>query len=824
MRRTLLAVLSLLAVAAATRLSAQNPTARPAGPPAAPPAAPGELRGVVVEAETGTPIARASVALRDPNAVLVAGAVADDQGAFRIQGLRPGVYAMRVTMIGFSPRVQQLTIAAAAPQVALGKVALARIAVKLGEVSTLAERDAVTIEPDRNSYRAKDVAPAAQNASDVLENVPAVQVDGDGKVSLRGNENVVVQINGRPTPMRGPQLASYLKTLPATIVDRIEVVPNPSAKYDPEGMAGIINVVLKQQADLGLSAGATVSAANQDRYSGSANMGYQEGPWTTFLSVGHNADERDVLGVNDRQRFSSGATSGYTDQDLVGRNGFGGTNLNGNVDYRLNERDVLYSTFALGRRNSMDASTMTYHEFDADHAPIDAYLRTRDTRADGSLLDATAGFRRTWDAKQKHELATELRATQNDDDERTTLWRIPTTSGSGDPFEGEIDRTDARQRQLVAQLDYTKTFAGRRKLEAGYKGTGRWLDRDFRVGKDSLGDGGWQASDLSNRFAFDEQVEAAYGVVSQGIGRFDLQGGLRAEYASRDFSLSSESYPYDYTSLFPSAAVTFSRSEALQYRASYSRRIRRPGTQELNPFPQFFDVQNVFFGNPRLAPEYTDAWELGIVRNFKVGSLQLSPFFRHTTDIIQVEIDTDAHVDGRDVTTVSFRNLATSDSWGADLNGTLRLGPKLNAFGGLNVFKQVTDGGSTSSLAANTVTWMGRLNASSQITSALTVQGSWFYRAPMRIPRGRFSSFSGLNFSLRQKINGDRNSITMRVLDPFNTQRMSVRAGDDNLIQLTERRFGVRAVFVSYQYTFGRPPRIRVRPEEQQPQGTGFPQ
>src|SRR6185369_16906727 len=155
-------------------------------------------------------------------------------------------------------------------------------------------------EADRNSYRAKDVAPAAANANDVLENVPSVQVDGEGKISLRGNENVAIQINGRPAPIRGAQLTSFLKGIPASIVEKIEVIPNPSAKYDPEGMAGIINIQLKQNADLGVSAGLTVGAAKQDKYNTSGNLGYQAGKLTTFSNLGIFSDDRNVNGINNR--------------------------------------------------------------------------------------------------------------------------------------------------------------------------------------------------------------------------------------------------------------------------------------------------------------------------------------------------------------------------------------------------------------------------------------------------------------------------------------------------------------------------------------------
>ena len=830
MRRTTLVVLGLLSIAATSQLNAQNPAPNPAGrpaggPPPGPPASgPGEVQGTIVEAETSAPLARASVAIRNAANVVIAGAIANDKGAFHIQGLRPGTFSMRVTALGFAPKVQQLVIPGETPKVTLGDIRMARVAVKLGEMAIVEEAATVTVEPDRNTYRAKDVAPAAQNASDVLENVPAVQVDGEGKVSLRGNENVVVQINGRPTPIRGQQLASYLKSLPANILERVEVVPNPSAKYDPEGMAGIINIVLKQQVDLGLSGGTTLSAANSERYSGSGNIAWQEGKWTTMLNVGFNADERDIQGGNERERFASGSPTGFTSQDVLGINRFRGTNLNGTLEYKLNERDALTSTLNAGVREFSDLSSTQFDEFDGGRNLTDEYGRSRDFTTKGYTFDMSGGWRRTWDAKVKHDLVTELRYTRNGDDERVTMWRLPAAGESGFPTEGEIDDTDALQQQLIAQADYTKNFANRTKLESGYKGTARFLDRDFDVSRDMEGNGDWQPSSLSNAFGFDEQVHAVYGVLSKGIRKFDLQAGLRGEYATRDFVLADDAYPYDYASLYPSAAVTWNRTDAWQYKASYSRRVRRPGSQELNPFPHYFDVANVFFGNPELEPEYTDAFETGITRTGKLGMLQVSPYYRRTTNKIDFNIEPNGEFEGREVTTVSFRNSATSESWGTDLNGNLKFGPKLNLFGGANLFRMETDGGSANALSASGFSWMARMNATSQVTKSTTLQGSYFYRGAMPVPGGEFAPTQMANVSVRQKIGGEASSVTLRVVDPFDTQRFRVKAGDQSLTQVTRRQFGIRAVFLSYQYNFGRPPRIRQRPEEQsQPQGTGFP-
>lgn len=780
-----------------------------------------------MDGESNTPLARASVTVRTKgSAVLVTGAVAKDDGTFRVQGLRPGTYYLRITSIGYGPvSTPEFTVAPAALTANLGTLKLAKVAVALQGVDVTAQRDVVTIEPDRNTYRAKDVAATANNASDVLDAVPSVQVDGEGKVSLRGNENVAVQINGRPAPMRGPQLAQFLKQLPASVVERIEVVPTPSARYDPEGMAGIINIVLKQNADLGMSGGVTVASATASgRYNGSGNIGYQTGPWTSFTSYGYNSDDRGIDGVNDRERLDiNGAPLSFTDQDILGRQVNAGHNLTSTVDYKLSDRDVLTNALTLNFRNFNDNSVSTYEELSSSRTLLANYDRLRDSDVESSMIDYTLAFKRTLDPR-KHELSSEIRYNRSRDDDHTDLWRqeIATTPT---PVEREKDHTAALTQTLNAQLDYTRTLKPRTKLETGYKGTGRWLDRDFDVLKDDLGDGTWTPSSLSNDLTFNEQVHAAYAVLSQGVAKFDLQGGLRAEYANRDFSLANtaEKFPYSYTSLFPSAVALYKFSEATQAKIAYSRRIRRPGTQELNPFPVFFDAQNVFFGNPKLNPEYTDALELGLTRSGTLGSIQFSPFYRRTTDIIRVAINTADTVEAREVTSVSFENLATSNSYGTDLNGQLRFGTLGNAFASFNVFKMVTDGGSESSLSSNAVTWSGRVNATMNATKTTTLQASYFYRAPTKIERGEFAAQQMANFSVRQKVLEGKATVSLRLQDPFNTMGFRIKTGDDNITQITKRKFGVRAAFLTFQYNFGQTPKIRPVQPQQQDQGPGFP-
>ena len=817
MRRILTAALGLALASGANVALAQQ--GRPTTPP---PAGNGELRGIVMAAEGNLPLQHAGVAVRSASdSVLVAGAITGENGAFQIRGLRPGAYFMRVTLIGFGPQRKEFTITPAAPTFDAGTIAMARVAVALQGVEVTEDRPTMTIEPDRNAYRAKDVAPAAANASDVLEAVPSVQVDGEGKVSLRGNENVAIQINGRPAPIRGPQLAAYLKGLPASIVERIEVIPNPSAKYDPEGMAGILNIVLKQDTDLGLSAGLSTSIAETDRYNASGNVGYQSGPVSLMSNLGVYSDDREIEGINERERFDAvRSLLGVTDQDILGRTGGKGQNLNTTVDYRLSQKTTLSNVLSVSRRHGGDTQTSRYTELDESRSPIDYYSRPRNTDSRSLNFDYTMALKRVMEPR-KHELSTELRFNHSHDEDGSVFWKQPLNSSGSPtsfPVEGENNFTDALTRQLTAQADYTKSLGASYKLETGYKGNARWLDRDFLVETDSSGDGSWTRSDLSNAFEFDETVHAAYGVLSRNAGKVQLQAGLRAEHASRNFQLvDAEEFPYDYGSLFPSGVIMYNPSEATQLKMSYSRRIRRPGTQELNPFPSFFDLQNVFIGNPELNPEYTDAIELGLSRTGKLGSIQFSPFFRHTTDIIRVNINTADTINQREVTSISFENLATSNSWGADLNGSLRFGPKFNGLTSFNLFKQVTDGGSESAVGSSAVTWSARFNATSQLTSTFSVQASYFYRAPMNIERGRFEAFQGMQFSMRKKLNGDKAVVGLRVNDPFNTNRLRVNVGDDNIQQLTVRKFGVRSAWLTFQFNYGQAPKIRERPPEQQP-------
>ena len=797
--------------ALAPQLRAQQaPAPTPAqSRPMAPSVGPGEVRGTVVADGDNAPIAGATISVRNKrDSALVTGTIAGADGSFRVQGLLAGTYYLRITQLGFAARTTPaFTVSDSARVATITGIRLPRVAVQLQAVDVNAERSAVTIAPDRNSYQAKQLAPAATSASEVLQATPSVEVDGDGKVSLRGNESVAIQINGRPAPISGEQLGAYLRNLPANIVDRIEVVTTPSAREDPEGMAGIINIVLKENVDLGLSGGFFTNASPAQRYNASGNLGYQAGRFTTFTSYGYNVGGHPIDATNQRERFDNEARPlSFSEQISASDVKFRGQNFSTTVDFKANKRDVISNILSLNRASNAGDTEEAHVETDGDRLLLSEFGRTRSTTMSHTVADYTLAFKRTIEPR-KHELSAETRVSRNAEKSGAEMWRRAADGTS--PSDGERERVDGVTKQGIAQLDYLRTLGARTKLETGYKGTVRALDRNYALVNDPFATGTWTPSDASNSYRFTERVQAGYVVFSQGVGKLELQGGLRAEGSARDFTLAGVSHPYDYSSLFPSAVASYKPSDATQLKLSYSRRIRRPVANELNPFPRYpMDAQSVFIGNSALKPEYTDALELGYQRTFSRGSLQISPFYRSTTDIIRVVYDPDAVVNGREVTAVTFANLAKGRSMGADLNVSYKPGPKLSLLTTLNIFRMKTDGGPSSSLASQATAWSAHVNATTQLTPAYSIQAMYGYHAPMVAEGGRVSNSQHMDVVFRRKMT-EKSSLTLRAADPFRMSGMRVASSGGNVTQITERRFHSRTMFLAYQRSFGKPPKVK---------------
>ncbi len=820
-------ILPALAILIGVARGAEGQMTPTAGPRAAGGA--GEIRGRLVEAGSGRGITGGSITVRRAtDTAFAGGALPRADGSFQVDGLPIGRYVLRVRALGYAPLARaDIAITAERPLVDVGTLTLSQVATKLEGQTVTAEREEVTIAPDRNSYSTKNMATASGGtAVDVLRNVPSVEVDGNNNVSLRGNTNVVVQINGRSSPLKGDQLAQFLTQLPASAVSRVEVATNPSAKNDPEGTAGIINIVLNQETDAGLSGGFTAATGTTGQVNGSANVGRQSGPLTLYLSGSMFRDRRVFTGSSDRTNlvvpvpaFVEGRSAG------TGQPQFG--NMTFRSEYRFTERDALSADAMLSGGRFHRINTTAYTNLNGTRDVIGLFDQSSDQIGHSLSQDYVVAFRRVVNSSTPM-FSTELRYSSNrwagDNELYGVLHQADASTGTQMPPR-EHDSTKERTPSWNLQTDYTHLFGAGRKLETGFKGTLRSDVQSFSAAYLDTTSGTYVPNaPRASGFDYREQIGAVYGVFSQQIGKAQTQGGLRLEQATTRFTLPSVNQEYDtrYASAFPSAIVSYNLTDMRQAKVSYSRRISRPNPFQLSPIGFRSDARHEFRGNPDLRPEYTDAFELGLTETRAWGSIQLNPYLRRTAHAVRyIQL-----VDTSGVTLSTFDNVASTETVGSDLNLTYRNGP-LTLFGGGSAWRYTSNASNlTTDLSTRATVWSLRANATWKLSPVTDAQLFANYRAPTATEGGSQSAFVFMNVALRRKLWGDQGSVSLRVADPFNLMKWGYRSADGRVIELSEQHFGQRGLFITVSRNFGQQLKLRPRQQDdqqQQPQGAPQP-
>jgi ferric enterobactin receptor len=777
----------------------------------------GEIHGRLVQTGSERAVTAGSVTVRraGPDSSFVSGALPRPDGSFHVDGLAVGRYTVRVRALGFAPFVKaDVVITAAKPVVDLGTLSLTVVAASLEGQQVVAEREEVALAPDRNSYSTKNMTTASGGtAIDVLRNIPSVEVDGSNKVSLRSNENVVVQINGRSSPLKGEQLGNFLAQLPSSAVKNVEVATNPSAKNDPEGTAGIINIVLNQEAEVGLSGGFTAGTGTTGMANVSGNVGRQAGKLTLFVSGSFYSDRRATSGTTSRTNlFTSVPAFVESSSSGASRPKSGGMTLRS--EYRFSDRDALAFDGFLYAGRYANASALSYSDLDPSRAVIGLFDNFNDQVSSNLSQDYTVAFRRTGNA-QATTFSSELRFSKNDNTNDTELFGVllradPSTLATP----REHDRTIGGYPSWNWQTDYTHPFGKGSKLESGFKGTLRTTDNELTAAYfDSLSGAYVPSAARATSFDYREQIGAGYAVLSQQMNKVQAQAGLRLEEASTHLNLPTSALQYDnrYASAFPSAIVSYNFTEMRQAKISYSRRISRPNPYQLSPIEYHQDSRTVFRGNPALRPEYTDALELGLQEARAWGSIQLNPYLRKTAHAVR-NIQT---VDSAGISLSTYDNVASTTTVGTDLNVTYHTGP-ITVFGGGSTYRYTSDASNLAgNLSAKAFVWSARLNLTWKFSQRADAQMFANYRAPFATEGGSQTAFVFTNLAARYKVWGDQGNISLRLSDPFNLMKYGYRTANGQVIELSERRFGQRGLFLSISRNFGQ--QLKLRPKQQEP-------
>ncbi len=772
----------------------------------------GDIHGLVVNAGTRSPINNAEVdVMIGSDSARASHEMTSADGRFKADGLPPGRYRLRIRALGYSPKVlPSVVIPAASLSADIGTIALSALALELQHVVVRDQKQAVELSPDRNTYVVRDM-PTTRGGSaiDVLRTVPSVDVDIDNIVSLRGNSGVVLQINGRPSPLKPAQLGNYLAQLPADMVDKVEVVPNPSAKDDPEGVAGIINIVLKKETDAGTSGGLTVSGGTTGRADVGGNVGYQHGPLALYGSYGFLRDNRPRSDSIYRENLYTAPLT-YLDERGIRTQIPLAHTLTGSAEYALGEKDQVSADLNYSTRSEQETNTILYRDLNAARVLTGLSDRVIKGTNHEFNLESSLGYKHAF-AKKGHRLSAEAGMVRAREGGPTTLeahdFALNGTLTDISAIESATGYEHPNENSL--KLDYSRPLSSVLKLETGYKGSLQTfhITQDTRV-FDQASSAFFPDTTRISDFTYDQNVNAVYAILNGQRGSFVMQGGVRAERATTQFRLNMNSATYDnnYKSLFPSALVAYNIDESSQVKLSYSTRIRRPDdTDQIDPTLHYQDPLNIQRGNPNLQPEYTRALELGLQKSRDKMTMQVTPFFRHTINAIR-RIST---IDSTGVATRTFANIATSNAYGADATVALTGGP-LTGFTGASAFRQVSDAGNLDpSLSARTFGWSARMNASLRVSPTFDVQTLLFYRAPMTVEQGRSGSNLRFSMAARRKLMSSQLSLTLRLTDPFNMSTERFTTTDPRFYQVSDRHRSIRGVLLSVNWMFGKPSKDR---------------
>jgi ferric enterobactin receptor len=805
------ALASLMCAAAATIASAQTPA------PIRAPAGVGEIVGKLADSISQRPVAGGSITVRRVgDSSFAGGALPRPDGSFRVDGLIPGRYSLRIRAIGYAQAVRDdLVITRDKPSVDVGIIAMKIVAAKLDAQQVVAEREETVLAPDRNSYSVKNMTAAAGGtAIDVLRNIPLVEVDGSNNVSLRGNGNVVIQINGRATPLKGDQLGQFLAQLPAHTVKNVEVATSPSAKDDPEGTAGIINIVLNQETELGLSGGINAGTASTGQVNGSGNLGKQQGKLTLFGSANVYRDHRDMTGSISRTNLvvrtpaSSEATIDATQSPISG-----GFTLRS--EYRFTKRNILsLDGFLFGGRFE-GSSAQDYTDLDASGSIIGLFNQLNAQRMVNRSQDYDVTFRRNTE-KNLPLFSTEMEYAANHATNNTTLSGNVVQSDPQTPasMPTEHDFTLSKNPLFNWKTDFTKQFGTTTKLETGVKFTSRSTTNEFNASYLDPSSGVFQlAPARTTGIEYHEDIGAGYALLSNRFGNFQTQSGLRLENAATYLDLPTEDTRFDrrYASAYPSAIVSYNFTQFRQAKVSYSRRVSRPNPYQLSPVESRLDSRNVFHGNPDLRAEYTDAIEGGYLESRSWGSIQFTPYIRSTAHAVR----NIQFVDTAGISVSTFDNVASTLQIGSDLNINAHHGPWLLGAGG-SAYHYKSDASNLSgNLSTSTMVWNVRANGTWKFSPKFDAQLITMYRPSMKTEGGSQLAMALISMGARYKIWGDAGNIALRVNDPFKLQKFGYRTANGSVIEYNQRFLGTRAVFLTISKNFGKA--LKLQPKQQDP-------
>ncbi len=789
----------------------------------------GSVRGKIVDETTGDPVEFVNIVVTPKGSThLAGGTITDGEGSFRIDELAYGSYVLTVSYIGYQNTTREFTLSATAKNAHFKQIAISEDNQMLKEIEVTGVRSQMKFEIDKKVFNVDQaIAATGGSASDILQNIPSVEVDTEGTVSLRGSESVTVWINGKAQGLTADNQGDILEQMPAESIERIEVITNPSAKYSPEGTVGIINIVLKRDRKAGYYGSAQVGASMYDLdfggYNASANINYSSGKLDAYANISYRERHHRNENTSYRENYRKADTT-YLDQfghgNMNGRNMFARTGLT----WHVTEKDHLSLDLMgmMGSPRRTNVIDYTGGQVVGGMQQQD-YTRNRTTTSSGQMLmyNLSLGYKHEWSTTHWLDFTASRHHWGNDNDNiylDSTYVDVPSESSQHVPSYGSYQEQVGAMSSIdyEVQLDYENAFNDNHKLQAGYRGTFTRENNPtttYEMKKEKL----IENYRLYNEFIYNRDLHALYATYSGKLWKnFGYQVGLRGEvYTVSTDSKHKDDEGKQYSNfellkpefqLFPSVFLSYQLPNDNELQVNYTKRVRRPWGGQLNSFHNISDSTNISFGNPLLRPEYSNAFEFNYLKSWENHMLSVSAYYRTTDDIMQ---RISYMEDGIMYNTSD--NVAQSLSSGVEIVGKNRFFGKLDVTTTLNMFYYKLDefdftlpnGDNLHGDASEDFSWNIRMMGTLGLPKAWSLQVTGMYNAKSVIAQGYRAPNYGLDAGVRKQFAGGKWSFSLNGRDLLNSRRFhSVKWGPDFYQESSNFRGG-RQISGTFTYSFG---------------------
>lgn len=762
------------------------------------------VSGIVIERSSQKSIEFASVELVHlPDSVIVKGTATDKKGKFIIENIEPGNYFLRSSFIGYESIQSSAFTLIAGAKFSIGQLELLPESNALTNVTVTGTRAQLNTSIDRKIYNVEqDIMSRSGTASDILRNIPSIEVDVEGNVVLRGSGDVMILINGKPNPLMGRTRAEVLQNLPANSIERIEVITNPSARYKPDGTSGIINIVLKKNVRNGFNGTVSFNAGNRDRYNGNVSLNYRPKKFNLFTSYSFRYDTRIRTNKIERTNLDSFSllAKSFFNQNTksVGRPR---THIvTGGIDYTLNEKNSLGASATYYHRSQLrkeNASNITWNNNNVitQHFDRFRYAPEKENQVNGTIY-----FQHDF-KKQNHDLRIEFNTSleeEKEDNQYINVYYQPVK-----PVTKDNTLIQERYQQNQLTIDYSNELSEDSKLEAGYDGLFNEVDLNFygeyydnalnEFVKDQV---------KSNQFIYNEKVHAIYGTYQKAFEKFGYEVGLRNEAVfTKGHLIDLDSLVNNnYFNIYPTIHLSYKLRENKELQLNYSKRVNRPEADELNPFPEFQDPRNLRAGNPKLLPEIIHSVEFGYKWQNRIFSFVPSIYFRYKKNGF-----TSVTLQLNDSTLLTTeQNLSNDQSAGLEAILSVKAGGIFNASLSTNIFYNRIDASNLGYIQNNSIySASATLTSSVSISKTTMLQISSNYRSARLTPQGKSYPSIVFNSGIRQDFLKNKLSVTITASDIFSSQRQKTELNTPYLHQVSTGRRDGFIIFLGLNYRFG---------------------